>query len=103
MKNLEIQGDIIEHLKQVNLNLPLLHVIKQILAYAKVMKVLCTIKKKRYFKKTTFLAKQVIVVIVQKIQPKYKDPSCPTISCQIGTYEFGQALLEFGSSASHMA
>ena len=41
-------------------------------------------------------------VIEQKTLPKYKDSSCPTISCQIGTHEFGQALLDLGASVNLM-
>ncbi|XP_024018881.1 uncharacterized protein LOC112090860 [Morus notabilis] len=66
------QSEILEHLTQLKINLPILHVIKQVPAYAK------------------------------KTPPKYKDPGCPTISCQIGTHEFGQALLDLGSSVNLM-
>ncbi|XP_024032292.1 uncharacterized protein LOC112094828 [Morus notabilis] len=98
----ENQSEILEHLTQLKINLPLLHVIKQVPAYAKVIKDLCTIKRKHHVKKTAFLTEQVSVVIEQKTPPKYKDPGCPTISCQIGTHEFGQALLDLGSSVNLM-
>ncbi|XP_024018858.1 uncharacterized protein LOC112090835 [Morus notabilis] len=91
-----------EHLTQLKINLSLLHVIKQVPAYAKVIKDLCTIKRKHHVKKTAFLTKQMSAVIEQKTPPKYKDPGCPTISCQIGTHEFGQALLDLGSSVNLM-
>ena len=101
-KVLENQGEILEQLNQVKINLPLLHVIKQLPAYAKVIKDLCTIKRKHHVKKTAFLTEQVSAVIEQKAPPKYKDPGCPTISCQIGTHEFGQALLDLGASVNLM-
>ena len=101
-KALESQSEILEHLTQVKINLPLLHVIKQVPAYAKVIKDLCTMKRKHHVKKTAFLTKQVSAVIEQKAPPKYKDPGCPTISCQIGTHEFGQALLDLGASVNLM-
>ncbi|XP_024021735.1 uncharacterized protein LOC112091707 [Morus notabilis] len=87
---------------KIPINLPLLHVIKQVPAYAKVIKDLCTIKRKHHVKKIAFLTEQVSVVIKQKTPPKYKDPGCPTISCQIGTHEFGQALLDLGSCVNLM-
>ena len=99
-KNSEIQGEILEHLKQVKINLPLLHLIKQVPTYAKVIKDLCTIKRKHHVKKTAFLAEQVSAVIEQKTPPKYKNPGYPTIFCQIGTHEFGQALLDLGASVN---
>ncbi|XP_024027824.1 uncharacterized protein LOC112093495 [Morus notabilis] len=72
------QSDILEHLTQLKINLLLLHVIKQVPAYAKVIKDLCTIKRKYNIKKTAFLTEQ------------------------IGTHEFGQALLDLGSSVNLM-
>uniref|UniRef100_A0A2N9F0Y9 Integrase catalytic domain-containing protein n=1 Tax=Fagus sylvatica TaxID=28930 RepID=A0A2N9F0Y9_FAGSY len=66
-KNLDVTTEILEHLHQVKVNLPLLHIIKQMLAYA-------------------------------KVPPKYKDPSCPTISCTIGEYLVKRALLDLGAS-----
>ena len=85
---LEIHGEILEHLKQVKINLPLLHVIKQVPSYAKVTKDLCTTKWRHNVKKMTFLTKQVSAVIEQKMLPKYKDLGCPITAYQIGTYEF---------------
>ncbi|XP_024024964.1 uncharacterized protein LOC112092621 [Morus notabilis] len=96
------QSEILEHLTQLKSDLPLLHVIKQVPAYAKVIKDLCTIKRKHHVKKTAFLTKEVSAVIEQKTPPKYKDLGCPTISCQIGTHEFDQALLDLGSSVNLM-
>ncbi|XP_024025847.1 uncharacterized protein LOC112092877 [Morus notabilis] len=74
----EYQSEILEHLTQVKINLPLLHVIKQVPAYAKVIKDLCTFKRKHHVKKTTFLIEQ------------------------IGTHEFNQALLDLGASVNLM-
>ena len=101
-KLLEGQSEILEHLTQVKINLPLLHVIKQLSTYAKVIKDLCTVKRKHHVKKTAFLTEQVSAVIEQKTPPKYKDPGCPTISCQIGTHDFSQALLDLGASVNLM-
>ncbi|XP_024026577.1 uncharacterized protein LOC112093078, partial [Morus notabilis] len=98
----EHQSEILGHLTQVKINLPLLHVIKQVPAYAKVIKDLCTIKRKHHVKKTAFLTEQVSAMIDQKTVLKYKDPGCPTISCQIGTHEFSQALLDLGASVNLM-
>ena len=54
-RKLDTTSEILEHLQQVEINLPLLHVIKQVPAYAKVIKDLCTIKRKHHVKKTAFL------------------------------------------------
>ncbi|KAM6554212.1 hypothetical protein CsatB_014974 [Cannabis sativa] len=101
-KVLENQGEILENLKEVKINLPLLHVIKQVPAYTEVIKDLCSMKRKNHVKKTAFLTEQVSAVIEQKIPIKYKDPGCPTIACRIRTQEFGQALLDLGASVNLM-
>ncbi|KAK9998098.1 hypothetical protein SO802_017701 [Lithocarpus litseifolius] len=99
-KKLDTTSEILEHLHQVKINLPLLHVIKQVPAYAKVIKDLCTIKRKHHVKKTAFLTKQVSAVIQHKTPPKYKDPGYPTISCTIGDYIMEHALLDLGASVN---
>lgn len=54
-KELENQGEILDLLQQVKITLPLLHVIKQISAYTKFIKGLCTMKQKHHVKETAFL------------------------------------------------
>ena len=66
--------------------------------YAKVIKDLCTIKRKHHVKKTAFLTEQVSAVIQHKTLPKYKDLGCPTISSTIGDYIMEHALLDLGAS-----
>uniref|UniRef100_A0A2N9I2B0 Uncharacterized protein n=1 Tax=Fagus sylvatica TaxID=28930 RepID=A0A2N9I2B0_FAGSY len=77
-KNLDVTNDILEHLHQVKVNLPLLHIIKQMPLYAKVIKDLCTVKRKHHVKKTTFLMEQTLeeeqVVVVEK-PPRSKKKS----------------------------
>ncbi|KAL5565886.1 hypothetical protein UlMin_029050 [Ulmus minor] len=68
--------------------------------YAKVIKDLCTLKRKHNVKKTAFLAEQASAVIDSKTPPKYKDPGCPTVACQIGNQACGQALLDLGASVN---
>ncbi|KAL5573652.1 hypothetical protein UlMin_023249 [Ulmus minor] len=95
-------SEIIEQLKQVKVNLPLLHVIKKIPTYAKVIKDLCTLKRKHKVSKKTFLAEQVSAVIERKTPPKFKDPGCPTVTCRIGKNGSSEALLDLGASVNLM-
>jgi hypothetical protein len=99
-KNLDVTSEILEHLHQVKVNLPLLHLFKQMPLYAKVIKDLCIVKRKHHVKKTAFLTEQVSAIIQRKFPPKYKDPSCPTISCTIGDYNIERALLDLGASVN---
>ena len=54
-KRVNNQTEIFEVLRQVKVNIPLLDLIKQVLAYAKFLKDLCTIKRGMNVNKTTFL------------------------------------------------
>uniref|UniRef100_A0A2N9GF34 Integrase catalytic domain-containing protein n=1 Tax=Fagus sylvatica TaxID=28930 RepID=A0A2N9GF34_FAGSY len=101
-RKLDSSPEILENLRQVRINLPLLHVIKQVPSYAKILKDLCTMKRKQNVKKTAFLTEQVSALIQHKIPPKYKDPGCPTISCIIGDHDIEQALLDLGASVNLM-
>uniref|UniRef100_A0A2N9ELE6 Retrotransposon gag domain-containing protein n=1 Tax=Fagus sylvatica TaxID=28930 RepID=A0A2N9ELE6_FAGSY len=101
-RKLDSSPEILENLRQVRINLPLLHVIKQVPSYAKILKDLCTMKRKQNVKKTAFLTEQVSALIQHKIPPKYKDPGCPTISCIIGNHDIEQALLDLGASVNLM-
>ena len=76
--------EILEVLMQVKINIPLLDMIKQVPAYAKFLKDLCTMKKMIKLSKKTFLIEQVSAIIKNKVMVKNKDPGCPTISVQIG-------------------
>ena len=55
--------EILEVLKQVKVNIPLLDAIKQIPLYAKFLKDLCTVKRKLNVHKKAFLAEQVSAII----------------------------------------
>uniref|UniRef100_A0A2N9GVE2 Uncharacterized protein n=1 Tax=Fagus sylvatica TaxID=28930 RepID=A0A2N9GVE2_FAGSY len=74
-KNLDVTSEILEHLHQVKVNLPLLHIIKQMPLYAKVIKDLCTVKRKYHVKKTAFLIEQMLKeeqVVEAKKPPRSK-------------------------------
>ena len=92
--------EILEVLKQVKVNIPLLDAIKQIPSYAKFLKDLCTVKRKLNVHKKAFLTEQVSTIIQNNRPPKFKDPSCPTISCVIGNSNIEKALLDLGASVN---
>jgi hypothetical protein len=101
-RKLDSSPEILENLRQVRINLPLLHVIKQVPSYAKIIKDLCTMKRKHNVKKTAFLTEQVSALIQHKIPLKYKDPGCSTISCIMSDHDIEQALLDLGASVNLM-
>ena len=96
------QAGIIEVLRQVKVNIPLLDLINQVPAYAKFLKDLCTIKKGLGIEKKAFLTEHVSAIIQSKYPVKYKDPGSPTIPVNIGGNCINKALLDLGASVNLM-
>ena len=84
----------------MKVNIPLLDIIKQVPAYAKFLKDLCTIKKRLGIDKKAFLIEQVSSIIQCKTMVKYKDPGTPTISVNIGGTCIDKELLDLGASVN---
>ena len=96
------QAGILEVLRQVKVNIPLLDLINQVPAYAKFLKDLCTIKKGLGIEKKAFLTEHVSALIQSKYPVKYKDPGSPTIPVNIGRNCINKALLDLGASVNLM-
>ena len=92
--------EILEVLRQVKVNIPLLDMIKQVPTYAKFFKDLCTMKRGLKVNKKAFLTEQVSAIIKCKTPVKYKDLGCPTISVNIGGTCVEKALLDSGTSVN---
>ena len=99
-KNSVNQTEILEVLRQVKVNIPLLDMIKQVPTYAKFLKDLCTVKRGFNMNKKAFLIEQVNAIIECKTLVKYKDLGCPTISVNIGGTSVEKALLDLGASVN---
>ncbi|RVW78221.1 Retrovirus-related Pol polyprotein from transposon 17.6 [Vitis vinifera] len=99
-KGIRNASEILEVLRQVKVNIPLLDMIKQVPTYAKFLKDLCTIKRGLNVNKKAFLTEQVSAIIQYKSPLKYKDPGCPTISVIIGGKVVEKALLDLGASVN---
>ena len=94
------QAEILEVLRQVKVNIPLLDMIKQVPTYAKFLKDLCSVKKGLNIDKKAFLIEQVSVIIQCKTPVIYKDPGCPTISVNIGGICVKKVLLDLRASVN---
>ncbi|RVW37785.1 hypothetical protein CK203_101721 [Vitis vinifera] len=99
-KGIKNASEILEVLRQVKVNIPLLDMIKQVPTYAKFLKDLYTIKRGLNVNKKAFLTEQVSAIIQCKSPLKYKDPGCPTISVMIGGIVVEKALLDLGASVN---
>ena len=99
-KKVNNHSKIYELFKQVKLNIPLLDAIKQILPYAKILKDLCTVKRKLGVNKEEFMTEQSTFLIWNNLPLKYKDPGSPTISIVVGNSKLGHALVDLGASVN---
>ena len=93
-------AEMLEVLRQVKVNIPLLDMIKQVPTYAKFLKDLCTVKRGLNVDKKAFLIEQVSAIIQCKTPMKYKDSGCPTISVNIGGTCVEKALFDLGASGN---
>ena len=89
---------LLEVFNQVRLNISLLDTIHRVPSYSKFLKDMYTKKRKTNVPKKVFLATNISELLTNQIPVKYKDPSCPTISCIIGQAEISRALLDLGAS-----
>ncbi|XP_021995751.2 uncharacterized protein LOC110892925 [Helianthus annuus] len=88
--------------KQVKINLPLLDAIKQVPAYAKFLKELCTQKRqqKKKMPKRVDLTGKLSAVLNGELPPKIKDPGTPLINIQVGNFQMAKVLLDLGAGVS---
>ncbi|RDY13155.1 Retrovirus-related Pol polyprotein from transposon 17.6, partial [Mucuna pruriens] len=95
--------------RKVEINIPLLDVIKQILKYAKFLKELC-VHKRRKMKGSrelggvvsTLTRNNPTVGISQVLPKKCRDPGIFSVPCTIGDCTFADAMLDLGASINVM-
>ncbi|KAI3499631.1 hypothetical protein L1887_35435 [Cichorium endivia] len=83
---------------QVKINLPLIDAIKQIPAYAKFLKDLCTHKRRHRIPTKGNSTAHVSAAFLGSLPPKLKDPGAPLISFEIGNIKIKKGLLDLGAS-----
>ena len=72
------EKEILDTFRNVQVNIPLLDVIKQIPRYAKFLKELCTNKKKLKGNEKVSMSQNVSVVLQKRLPPKCKNPGIIT-------------------------
>jgi len=95
----------VEVFKRVKINFPLLDAIKQVPAYAKFLKYLCTQKRRtRAHTPNNFFfpSEQVSSILQHNLPPKFKNPGASTISCIIGDYKIDKVLLYLGAGVNQL-
>ncbi|CAN6487077.1 unnamed protein product [Victoria cruziana] len=93
--------DMLDMFRVICINLPLLDAIRQVPAYAKFLKELCT--QKRRSKKildSMMLSEEVSSIIQRRIPAKMAYPGTPIIPYVLGNIRIDQALLDLGASVN---
>ncbi|CAJ2661899.1 unnamed protein product [Trifolium pratense] len=99
----DMDMEILDVFKKVEVNIPLLEAIKQIPKYAKLLKEMCTNKRKLKGNSRVNMSRNVSAIIHQTDLPeKCEDLGVFTVPCTIGTTEFGSCMLDLGSSINVM-
>ncbi|KAL0285516.1 UNVERIFIED_CONTAM: hypothetical protein Sradi_7172500 [Sesamum radiatum] len=101
-KKEEEEKEILETLRKVEVNIPLLEAIKQVPRYVKFLKEMCINKFKLRGNERVSMGENVSTILQSKLPPKCKDPGTFSISCQIGNVGIENAMCDLGASINVM-
>ncbi|KAK8514966.1 hypothetical protein V6N11_072771 [Hibiscus sabdariffa] len=96
------EKDILDIFRKVELNIPLLEVIRKIPRYARFLKDLCTNKRKLVGHEKVNLGENVSAILTRRLPPKLKDQGMFTIPCKIGKVGINRAMCDLGASINVM-
>ncbi|XP_078429613.1 uncharacterized protein LOC144701713 [Wolffia australiana] len=89
------EDHLLDTLKKVTIQIPLLEAIQHIPAYAKFLKGMCTPQRKS---KRIFLSETASSIMLDELPLKKEDLGAPMIACEIGLMTFTRCLLDTGAS-----
>jgi len=101
----ELDKEILNTFKKVEINIPLFDVIRQISKYAKFLKELCTHKRCVMDKEVVNMGRNMSSLIKKlavRMPQKCKDPGMLFVPCIIGSTKFDNAMLDLGASINVM-
>ncbi|KAL0320472.1 UNVERIFIED_CONTAM: hypothetical protein Sradi_5308700 [Sesamum radiatum] len=101
-KKKEDEKDILETLRKVEVNIPLLNAIKQVPRYGKFLKEICTNKFKLRGNEWVSMVENVSTIVQRKLPPKCKDLGTFSIPCKIGNIGIEKAMCDLGASINVM-
>ncbi|CAN6695194.1 unnamed protein product [Malus baccata var. baccata] len=99
-KKEEAEKDILETLRKVQVNIPLLDAIKQVPRYAKFLKELCTTRKRISTKEVVKVGENVSAILQHKLPPKCKDLGSFTIPCVIGELKHDGVIIQLADRSN---
>jgi len=101
----ELDKEILNTFKKVEINIPLLDAVRQIPKYAKFLKELCTHKRRIMDKEVVNMGRNVSSLIKKpavRMPQKCKDPDMFFVPCIIGSTKFDNAMLDLRDSINVM-
>ncbi|XP_062093889.1 uncharacterized protein LOC133799915 [Humulus lupulus] len=101
-KNEEVDKEILDTFRKVEVNIPFLDAIKQVSHYDKFLKEFFTNKRKLRGNEKVSAGENVFEVLQKKLPPKCKDPGTFTIPCTIGNKRIEHCMLDLGASINVM-
>ncbi|XP_065867395.1 uncharacterized protein [Euphorbia lathyris] len=96
------EKDIFEVFRKVEVNIPLIDIVKQVPRYAKFLKDLCINKTKRVGYEKITMGANVSAVLQRKMPQKSKDGGMFDVPCQIGNTSIKWAMCDLGASINVM-
>ncbi|KAL0374062.1 UNVERIFIED_CONTAM: hypothetical protein Sradi_3321900 [Sesamum radiatum] len=102
-KKEEGEKEILETLRKVEVNIPLLDAIKQVPHYAKFLKEMCINKSKLRGNERINMGENVFTILQSKLPPKWKDPGTFSIPCKIGNIGIENVMCDLGASINVMS
>ncbi|KAG8478028.1 hypothetical protein CXB51_027835 [Gossypium anomalum] len=96
------EKEILDVFQKVEINIPLLEVIRKVPRYARFLKELCTNKRKLTGHEKINLREHVSAVLTRRLPPKLKDQGMFAIPCKIGKVGIKRAMCDLGASINVM-
>ncbi|KAK9086795.1 hypothetical protein Syun_029189 [Stephania yunnanensis] len=96
------EKEILEILRKVAINIPLLDALAHMPRYAKLLKDLCTNKGRLKGNETITVGENVSAILRKKLPTKCEDPGMFTVPCTIGEVEIQKAMCDLGASINVM-
>nr|XP_027094989.1 uncharacterized protein LOC113715038 [Coffea arabica] len=101
-KKQDMEKEILEVFRKVEINIPLLDAIKQVPKYAKFLRDLCVNRRRLRGDERVIVGENVSAVLQRKLPPKCGDPGRFTVPCKIGNTLIRNTLLDLGASINVM-
>ncbi|KAH9296646.1 hypothetical protein KI387_044226 [Taxus chinensis] len=99
------ESELVQELRKLNIEIPLLQAIKDIPELNKLIKILCMKnpgRKKQYPKTIKVDGKLADLLAGKLLLPKYRDPGSPVISVSIGNKDVHNVLIDLGAAINVM-